>query len=221
MMSCNLFQRDKVVNGLEAYLLGFIYADGYISNNCLGIKLKLSDKNHLYKFKNSIKSEHKILEITADTPYKANYKYCCISINDKHLINSLENKGVLYKKSKILVFPTESQVPNYLLPHFIRGYFDGDGSIYEYSKTHAGSVSFVGTEKFLNSLLSVFKTFLNTNAHVHKYKNKDIYDLKLGGTKIISSIYSYLYLNASIFLDRKKDRFLQILMANKIDVQRL
>ena len=87
------------------------------------------------KFKESIKSEHKILEIETNTPYKENYKCCSISIVNDHLVNSLNNKGVLYKKSKILTFPTIQQVPKNLLFHFIRGYFDGDGSVYEYSKT--------------------------------------------------------------------------------------
>lgn len=59
MMSCNLFQRDKVVNGLEAYLLGFIYADGTILYDSLNktryttmkIDLALKDKDFFIRTK--------------------------------------------------------------------------------------------------------------------------------------------------------------------------
>ena len=35
------------------------------------------------------------------------------------------------------------------------------------------------------------------------------------------SIYLYLYKDATIYLNRKKNKFIQILNENKIDVQRL
>lgn len=212
---------DSIDTEEKAYWLGFIYADGSISKKCLNIKLCYEDIDHLRKFKESIKSEHKILEIETNTPYKDNYKYCSISIVNDHLVNSLNNNGVLYRKSKILVFPTTQQVPKNLLSHFIRGYFDGDGSVYEYSKTHKGNVSFTGTENFLNGILNTFKSFLKTKTYVRKYKNKDIYDLKFGGMNIFYSIYLYLYKDATIYLDRKKNKFIHILNENKIDVQRL
>ena len=66
------------------------------------------------------------------------------------MFNDLIKQGCVPNKSLILTFPNKYQVPKNLINHFIRGYFDGDGSIYEYSKTHAGSISFIGTESVLN-----------------------------------------------------------------------
>ena len=62
---------------------------------------------------------------------------------------------------------------------------------------------------------------MQTNAKIYKCKNKDIYELKLGGTKIISKIYYYLYKDSTIRLNRKKSKYEYILNENKIDVQRL
>ena len=45
--------------------------------------------------------------------------------------SDLNKLGVVERKSLILTFPTEQQVPKHLMPHFIRGYFDGDGSVYK------------------------------------------------------------------------------------------
>ena len=58
-------------------------------------------------------------------------KYYQLSLRSKIICEDLKKLGCLQKKSKILVFPTESQVPKNLIHHFIRGYFDGDGSVWE------------------------------------------------------------------------------------------
>src|SRR5690606_24292057 len=45
----------------KAYWLGFLYADGYITqNNQLRINLSIEDENHLLKFYNSINSNRSI-----------------------------------------------------------------------------------------------------------------------------------------------------------------
>src|SRR3990167_6318101 len=51
----------------KAYWLGFISGDGNVgrNNNLLTISLSRLDKKHLIKFKNDIKSEHKILDISS------------------------------------------------------------------------------------------------------------------------------------------------------------
>lgn len=216
---------DNIDSEEKAYWLGFIYADGCISKrksqDAFEIKLKDSDKEHLEKLKYCLQSSHKILERCENTPYCQNYKSVSLSICNQHFVDSLFNKGVLYNKSKILQPPTIDQVPEKFINHFIRGYFDGDGSIYEYSKTHAGSISFIGTESVLNWILFQLKQVVQTNAKISKYKNKDIYKLTLGGAKIISKIYYYLYKDSTIWLNRKKSKYEYILNKNKIDVQRL
>ena len=49
---------------------------------------------------------------------------------------SLINAGILEKKTTTLKFPTNQQVPVNLIWHFIRGYYDGDGSL-TYGKIQA------------------------------------------------------------------------------------
>ena len=45
------------------------------------------------------------------------------------MFNDLIKQGCVPNKSLILTFPNKHQVPENLINHFIRGYFDGDGSI--------------------------------------------------------------------------------------------
>lgn len=52
------------------------------------------------------------------------------SLRSQKTVDDLKQLGCIERKSLILKFPTEEQVPFDLLHHFIRGYFDGDGSIF-------------------------------------------------------------------------------------------
>lgn len=201
----------------KAYWLGFIYADGCISKNTFEIKLSITDIQHLYKLKDCLKSKHKIYQGIAKSSFGIS-KYCGFSITNKNLVNNLLSQGVFYNKSKTLEPPT---INSKYIPAFIRGYFDGDGSVYEFHKIHEGSVSFIGTYKMLHWILENMKSCVNTKANIYKYKNKDIYEFKIGGKNHFVQCYNYLYKDATVYLDRKKQKFEYILNVNQIDVQRL
>jgi intein-encoded DNA endonuclease-like protein len=207
---------DVINTEEKAYWLGFIYADGYITQrrgqDVLSIKLSINDRNHLEKFKKALKSKHSIGTYTSTNGYNIGKQYCSIAIYNQHIVNALIDKGISYNKTKILKFPTREQVPKEFISHFIRGFFDGDGSIYHVSQNDTGCISFTGTENMLNAVLSEIKQYVNTNVHVYKYKNKDVYDLKIGGRNQLNQLYKYFYENASIFLDRKEHKFKEILM---------
>lgn len=189
----------------KAYILGFVYADGYISKNYFGIKVSLKDVELLEKIKSELKSEHKIGIYINNNGYSKGNEYASFILSNKKIVKDLLELGVKYNKSKILKFPDFNQVPENLIRHFIRGYFDGDGSICGNGKCSV--VSFVGTKDFLEGVLKNLKTFINTRSNIYKYKEKDIYEIKVGGRNQVKSIYKYLYEDASIFLGRKKNRF--------------
>lgn len=211
---------ENITTPLKAYVLGFMYADGYVTGNRFGIKLKSSDKDFLVQIKDILKSGHKVGTYIQDTQY-GRVEYCSFNVNNPKMVNDLIKQGVVYNKSKILKFPTH--LPRELLPHFIRGYFDGDGSVYKCkSKSGCGiGISFVGTEDVLNGILNEFKGVINTKASVRKYPGKEIYDLKIGGRTNVKKLYQYLYNDAEIFLARKKLVFEEEFNTNRKDVQRL
>jgi intein-encoded DNA endonuclease-like protein len=110
-------------------------------------------------------------------------------------------------KSLKLKFPTTEQVPNELMMHFIRGYFDGDGCISKsIRKNRNNSVeyrfSLLGTEEFLMEV----KKYLELNgasiSEVKKYKNQSISTIFKSGNYEIKS---------NVFLPRKKLLFLECL----------
>ena len=210
--SAKSFDKDffkRIDSEEKAYLLGFIYADGCVSNNTFSIKLSIKDLDLLVKIKEILSSSHKIVTHENKSGYGIGNISCCLAINNSELAEDLISLGVFRNKSKTLKFPTENQVPKSLINHFIRGYFDGDGSVHGSIKYPC--ISIFGTQDFLSGVMESFKEIIPTKSSIYKYKNKDIYYISLGGHNQILKIYQYFYKEASIFLGRKKDRFEEIL----------
>ena len=202
---------DDIDTEEKAYWLGFIYADGYIINgikgkinDTFGITLSEKDIGHIKKFKKCVESNHKIH--TYKNSYNTYSSY--IKITDQHFVDTLISKGVLRNKSLILRFPTEDIVPKKLIFHFMRGYFDGDGS-FKKNGTNAYDMSILGTKEFLTE----FKTVLNVDNKIKKArKNSNVnnYELTFGGMIKVKHFSKKLYENANIYLDRKYERYLKI-----------
>ena len=59
-----------------------------------------------------------------------------INIVSKQLKKDLIQAGCTCTKSLTLTFPSENIIPKHLQHHFIRGYFDGDGSVFISNEKH-------------------------------------------------------------------------------------
>ena len=120
---------DKIDTEEKAYTLGVLYSDGNNMSHPTSGGFLISqlerDKDILEKIKKSIKSTYPLKEETQKINGKIKYT---LYVYDKSITKKLENVGVLKNKSLTLKFPTF--ISDDLMPHFIRGYFDGDGSIW-------------------------------------------------------------------------------------------
>jgi len=113
---------------ISAYWMGFIGADGGLSprDKSLFIGLRKSDANHLRKFLNALNSNSKIFYIKSN---KSAQIYIC----SRKLFTSLVKFGITPNKSLRI---ENIRIPSHLMPHFIRGVFDGDGSTSGKKVTH-------------------------------------------------------------------------------------
>jgi DNA-binding CsgD family transcriptional regulator len=186
---------DVIDTEEKAYWLGFIYADGYVSSsrNTFELSLALKDINHLIKFAKFMSYEKNV----KNDDYR-----CRFYVVNKHFKQTLINLGVIPNKSLILTFPNSSQIPHNLVNHFIRGYYDGDGTILtkETSKVKL-RVSLLGTESFLNSVLNTIeidKKLYQTTSNV-KYFSLEIKDSE--------KFLKFLYKDTTVYLDRKYDLY--------------
>ena len=188
----------SIINTEEkAYWLGFLYADGNLSKskNFISLELSIKDKKHLEKFR---------LFIGKELPLRNDSYRCRCVFQDKLMYEDLIKLGCVPNKSLILTYPFYTQVPKNLMKHFIRGYFDGDGSVYiSNNNIH---ISVIGTDNFLNSMvqeINLPKRKLYKNS---KNNNSNCYFFSYSGTNA-KKFLDYLYTDSKIYLERKYTKF--------------
>lgn len=214
----------------KAYFLGFIYADGNVSSNSMSLGVRDYDIHILESFKSELESNKPIKHIyikggfNGKSPNTVTHmvKY---EMSGKNLIEDLKKYGIVENKTKIIKFP--QNLPNHLIRHFIRGYFDGDGcfSTYntitrknnkEYNNTKY-EVSFVGTIDFLLAVkyhIEKETTSKCNNVLYQRYKDRqdNIRSLKITGKRNVIPFLKWIYTDSNIYLNRKKEKANQFIM---------
>ena len=198
----NYFHR---INSKEkAYFLGLLYADGNINQKVdkLVISLKNEDSYLLDIFCEKLNRPKKFYHDNKGK--KGNKKLCICS---KKICKDLVRLGCFPKKSLVLQFPNEKQVPFKYLISFILGYFDGDGSLILSKSKKYATIHFCGTEKFLLQLSNVFVQY-DIYSSIYEIKHSKSYELRINDKKSISKFYEQFYYNVNFYLKRKKERFI-------------
>lgn len=203
------------------YLAGFIAADGCISQhksnepNCMTICLSQKDEDHLLKIKNALQFSGPIKNIKSTIKKYPDVIYHMVKfdIYSKQIINDLKKFDIGPRKSLTYNFP-EWLNTHPSVNHFMRGYFDGDGSFYLNNETNNERVVFSlrGTTNFL----TIFKQILQNKCMIKSISipkiNNGIGQLTIKGQEDVKNIVNYLYANSSIYLNRKRsivERFLK------------
>lgn len=192
----------KVDSERKAYWLGFLYADGCITNNLKQIIIMLhpKDKYLLEKFLGDLDSDRTI-------NFNRN-GYVYINICCKEMAKDLVKLGCVPRKSLILKFPTYKIVPQKFIRHFIRGYMDGDGCISIYKVMRADrnipfnkcEIKFIGTYHMLNGIKKFFKS--DKRILINKHSDETC-QISFAGRKYRKYV-DELYKGATVYLKRKK-----------------
>jgi DNA-binding transcriptional regulator WhiA len=185
----------------SSYWLGFLYADGYVrmkdgKSGELKLKLKDTDKNHIEKF---------LKDIECKKPIKCGVdgksKFCSVTVYSNLLVNKLFDLGCVNNKTQKIRLPKLSEP---FMSHFIRGYFDGDGSIHKIkNRPNSFSVSICSNNEFNDNIID----FLGYGKP-YKYKNYSV--IKISKIMDILNFKNYIYSNAVTLLERKLIKFEQI-----------
>ena len=196
------FKFDDIINTEEQYyILGLFYADGFnISNkNEFGIALSGED---LYMIENIQKFFKTDRPIRHYYPSNKGQEVHELRLNSKILSDRLIDLGCLCNKSLILKFP--NFLEDKFMKDFIRGYFDGDGSVYNINK-NGKRIIFMGTYDFCEGLKKVLSDFLDIKSFISK--NNKIYYVRFSRKKDVNKFFHWLYDDATIFLSRKYNKF--------------
>ena len=193
------------------YWAGFIAADGCLvikkDSYALEIGLGIKDRSHLELFKKHISAEHPIHEyfVKRNHPNYNDTMKAEIRLLSKYLPGDFARFNIVPRKTKIYTFP-EWLIDHPFLNHFMRGYFDGDGSWYVGPTKVTPQICFniLGTPEFIR----VYRAILEEHCLLSK-RTKDIriYHglgvLEYGGNGVVSKIRDFLYRDSTVFLSRK------------------
>lgn len=203
---------EKIDTQEKAYWLGFLYADGCVTEN------KRNGKNKGYTLeitlaqKDEIQLIHLKRAINSNVPIKTKkvkqFSAVKLAVSNSKLCRDLIQLGCTPRKSLTLTFPFD-KMDSSLYSHFIRGYFDGDGCVYSKSEKYIHSVSFVGTNEFLTDIQNIVNKELGLTKTKLQQKG-NAFQCAWSGRNNLLKWYSYLYNTTNCMcLDRKKDIFVR------------
>jgi len=208
----------KTWSSAMAYVLGVLYSDGNIYPK------KDRDERETHKNRSLVctisvtQKEPELLEkllalmesnaLLAYQPKRgiAGAVYSFIIRSDT-MYDDLLRLGLTPRKSRTIAFPS---MPHEYMRHFIRGCWDGDGSIYMEAKRPGQSrADFVsGSRDFVEGLVQQLCEEGLTKATIHTRKNGRTFYVKYG-QQDCAKLYHLFYdgVDESIYLNRKNLRF--------------
>jgi len=189
---------EKINRQDKAYLYGFILTDGNISTKKVKrIIIKISDKDDqiLKTFKKYLKTKVPIgYQKERISRYK-NYNVksgaaASLTMGSSKMVDDIIKLGLKPAKTKNVNFPSNKIIPHKFMNHFIRGVYDGDGTV------GPGHIQFTsGSLQFLKGLKKYLTKYGIKNTAIIYYKRR------VPATKSIT-IYWVLCIYAS--MTRKK-----------------
>jgi hypothetical protein len=205
---------DAIDTQEKAYFLGFIYADGcnqLLHHYSIVINLNYIDEDILHKLAKLIYVDENVaskIVKTSDRSHEDKGVEKILSIHSKHICLKLLDLGVVPKKSLILKYPNFIQKD--LHRHFIRGYFDGDGSINNSDKPVTG-LKITSTKEFLEGIkgaISHICPYANIYKHDQDVDN-NTYNLTISGNRNIQKFLNWIYEGSNIHMDRKYNEYIK------------
>lgn len=204
---------EKIDNEERAYFLGLIISDGNIFKRedtkkqaSVSITLDLKDEYMLEKFAESVKTN----DIVAYDGRGSG----TVAIRSDIMAKDLEQYGITPRKSFNTYLP---DVSDEWMSHLIRGIFDGDGSILmkpsprdDGHNRYLHTISFCGTHRLMQDISDYIYNYLNLNIKpkVYDYKNRSLSEIKISNIHDIKTFGEYMYKDATVYLRRKYDRYL-------------
>ena len=197
----NIHTFDQIDSEGKAWALGFIAADGHVSaQGNLVFAQQRSQKDALEQVRS-------ICESNAPIGSKASGNAVTLCICSKTLCERLVSMGLNHQKSHGYDFDKLlSYVPQDLLTHFLRGLFDGDGSIryynYPYHKKHTVHLGLTHTLPAVTFWANYFGSYtklVKENDVVYTWCSTDRF--------LAEKVYYELYEKAHYFVGDKKRAF--------------
>jgi hypothetical protein len=191
----------------KAYWLGYLYADGWVSYRAgkpkeIGLACHPEDTYHLHKFREDIHYWGAIVTRTNKSSLgRTPTRLSTVRVTQQAFAQYAVEAGVIQRKSSCLsLTPSCLAFPS----HFVRGYFDGDGSL-----SKETFIFICNTEGWLDELSSLIRSETGCELKVKVARSpttgKQVF--RLVGQRAHLDAISWMYQNSAISLDRKYEEF--------------
>ena len=189
----------------KAYYLGLLLTDGNVfkmkrntDQYRIQLSLKYDDVDIIQRFKEELDATTKISHYN-----KNGRNECMFAVHSKEMAHDLSKYGLHERKT----FEAEltNLVPKELYVHYIRGIFDGDGTVY-ITKSNELRFGFYGTHKLVYQVEQYLIDEIGIN-------NNSIFDkdtvsfVTFAKKQDVINFYNLIYSNSHFYLNRKKEVF--------------
>lgn len=205
---------DDIRNPEVIYTIGFLYADGYNDGHAARLCLEERDGEILEKINQNMSNEKPLIFLDKSNKHDFGYDYenqYALEIYNSRIANVLNILGVVRRKSLILEFP--KWLHPSLYNHFLRGVYDGDGSVYRYinknGKVRNTTVTITSTEQFCKAITDICAKYIGINSNIYEAscKNGITKVFSITGKNICKKFLDWLYKDSTIHLERKYNRY--------------
>jgi predicted transcriptional regulator len=218
-----------------AWVLGLLFTDGYVQKGIGGrVGICSIDMDLLTKVRKLLGSTRQIAKRSQSYDKSKHINY--FEFYRENMRQDLEKLGLHPNKSLNMIFPV---MPEEYTRHFIRGCWDGDGSVFvSGGRLNASYVT--GSRKFIERVVEeLYKAGIHKrkppkdkqeaykmwNAFpdgkfplkIHKKEGANAYNIKLDAAENIDKLFRYFYedIGESMYLKRKYDVFVKALNINE------
>jgi len=193
------------LNQISAYWLGFIAADGSIGrypSPVFSFGLKIDDAPCVRQLASDVGFPDRVVE-------RAKHATASLRLSCKELVLDLESHGLVPRKARAL---DGSIIPRKHVRDFIRGLFDGDGTVGLAKPTSRDAMKPVfgiyGNPPLMKSIASVLRRCGDIGEWIRP--STGVMQIQTGNRTTIKNLYGELYGHMpQRFLDRKRISFLE------------
>lgn len=204
MISVNQHYFDSITTEQQAYWLGYLRADGYVARQKPWVVIVNStDHEHMQLLADHLGYTGKLKYPKKTGGFEGSTQQARLEICRKHMCQV------------IAPLKYTNDLPNLsheLLRHWMRGYFDGDGSIF-YAKNSSKGKSYsylnaqiIGEIKLIQQMQELLLS-QGIQCRIKKTKSDHMKYLCIHGGNNIRKLHAYLYNDSTVSLERKAKKW--------------
>ncbi|KKN53286.1 hypothetical protein LCGC14_0603860 [marine sediment metagenome] len=179
---------SRLDDELPAYWLGFLTADGHVSDKAVQLQLSTRDAEHVRNFATDLDSTYAV---------RTQGRMTTTAIYSPALVKSLRQLGLSRRKSHTV---KPAAIPDSAMRHYWRGLVDGDGCI-RVDRRSGFIVDLCGSRFIVDGFRRFVYAVLGKEQRIHPHGS--IYAIRYHGAFALE-LAAYLYVAVSRALSRKR-----------------